>query len=124
MVSVKVCINCPKSAGNLIERSIDMGKSTKMTPEAQENLLISLAYDLVEERLREGTASAQETVHFLKLGSTRNRAEMERLQEENKLLKAKTETLNAARQSDEMFTKAIEAMQRYRGVEAEENDND
>lgn len=92
-----------------------MARSAKMTPEAQENLLISLAYDLVEERLREGTASAQETVHFLKLGSTRNRAEMERLQEENKLLKAKTESLNAARQSDEMFTKAIEAMQRYRG---------
>lgn len=100
-----------------------MGKSTKMTPEAQENMLIAMAYDLAEERLREGTASAQEVVHFLKLGSTRNKAEMERLQEENKLLKAKTETLNAARQSDEMFTKAIEAMQRYRGVESEEEGN-
>ena len=101
-----------------------MSRSAKMTPEAQENLLISLAYDLVEERLREGTASAQETVHFLKLGSTRNRAEMERLQEENKLLKAKTESLNAARQSDEMFTKAIEAMQRYRGEGQEDIGDD
>lgn len=101
-----------------------MARSAKMTPEAQENLLISLAYDLVEERLREGTASAQETVHFLKLGSTRNRAEMERLQEENKLLKAKTESLNAARQSDEMFTKAIEAMQRYRGEGQEDIGDD
>ena len=101
-----------------------MARSAKMTPEAQENLLISLAYDLVEERLREGTASAQETVHFLKLGSTRNRAEMERLQEENKLLKAKTESLNAARQSDEMFTKAIEAMQRYRGEGQEDISDD
>lgn len=100
-----------------------MSKSAKMTPEAQENLLIAMAYDLAEERLREGTASAQEVVHFLKLGSTRNKAEMERLQEENKLLKAKTETLNAARQSDEMFTRAIEAMQRYRGVESEEEGN-
>lgn len=101
-----------------------MGKSTKMTPEAQENMLIAMAYDLAEERLREGTASAQEVVHFLKLGSTRNKAEMERLQEENKLLKAKTESLNAARQSDEMFTKAIEAMQRYRGIESEDEDHD
>lgn len=101
-----------------------MGKTTKMTPEAQENMLIAMAYDLAEKRLTEGTASAQEVVHFLKLGSTRNKAEMERLQEENKLLKAKTETLNAARQTDEMFAKAIAAMQRYRGAESEEEDND
>lgn len=101
-----------------------MSKSTKMTPEAQENMLIAMAYDLAEERLREGTASAQEVVHFLKLGSTRNKAEMERLQEENKLLKAKTESLNAARQSDEMFTKAIEAMQCYRGIESEDEGHD
>lgn len=101
-----------------------MARTSKMTPENQENYLISLAYDLVEERLKEGTASAQETVHFLKLGSTRNRAEMERLIEENKLLRAKTETLNAQRESDAKFVEAIEAMQRYRGKDTEEEFDD
>lgn len=100
-----------------------MGRA-KMTPEGQENHLISLAYDLVETRLREGTASAQETVHFLKLGSTRNRAEMERLQEENKLLRAKTESLNAQRTESALFEEAIKAMRSYRGTRYDEEEDD
>lgn len=98
-----------------------MSKSSKMTPEAQENYMISLAYNLAEERMKAGTASAQEVVHFLKLGSTRNKAEIERLQKENKLLEAKAKSLNEARKSDEMFTQAIEAMKRYRGAGDDEN---
>lgn len=113
-----------KSAGKSIERSDNLAGRTKMTPEGQENHLISLAYDLVETRLREGTASAQETVHFLKLGSTRNRAEMERLQEENKLLRAKTESLNAQRTESALFEEAIKAMQRYRGTRIEDDEDD
>ena len=58
-----------------------------LTPEARENQLIALAVDLVEQRLLDGTASSQETTHFLKLGSMRNRLEMEKLEEENRLLK-------------------------------------
>lgn len=100
-----------------------MGRA-KMTPEGQENHLISLAYDLVETRLREGTASAQETVHFLKLGSTRNRVEMERLQEENKLLRAKTEQINDQRTESALFEEAIKAMQSYRGTRYEEEEDD
>ena len=50
-----------------------------LTPEARENQLISIAYDLVEKRLLEGTASSQETTHFLKLGSTKERKEKENI---------------------------------------------
>ena len=53
---------------------------TATSPEARENQLISLAYDLVEQRLRDGTATSQETVHFLKLGSTKDRIEKEILE--------------------------------------------
>lgn len=42
-----------------------------ISPEARDNQLIALAYNLVEKRLLEGTASSQETTHFLKLGSAR-----------------------------------------------------
>ena len=47
-----------------------------LSPEARENQLIALAVDLVEQRLIDGTASSQETTHFLKLGSTKNQLEM------------------------------------------------
>ena len=46
-----------------------------LTPEARENQLISLAIDLVEQRLIDGTASAQETTHFLKLASRKAKLE-------------------------------------------------
>jgi hypothetical protein len=86
-----------------------------LTPEARENQLISLAVDLVEQRLLDGTASSQETTHFLKLGSMKNRLEMEKLQEENKLLQAKTEALQSAKRVEELYSEAISAMRRYSG---------
>lgn len=86
-----------------------------LTPEARENQLISLAVDLVEQRLLDGTASSQETTHFLKLGSMKNRLEMEKLQEENKLLQVKTEALQSAKRVEELYSEAISAMRRYSG---------
>lgn len=86
-----------------------------LTPEARENQLISLATDLVEQRLRDGSASSQETTHFLKLGSTKNRLEMEKLQEENKLLRAKTESLQSQKRVEELYTEALNAMRKYAG---------
>ena len=86
-----------------------------LTPEARENQLIALAVDLVEQRLREGTASSQETTHFLKLGSMKNRLEMEKLEEENKLLKAKTESIQSQRRVEELYAEALNAMRNYAG---------
>lgn len=86
-----------------------------LTPEARENQLIALAVDLVEQRLREGTASSQETTHFLKLGSMKNRLEMEKLEEENKLLKAKTESIQSQKRVEELYAEALNAMRNYAG---------
>ena len=88
-----------------------------LTPEARENQLIALAVDLVEQRLLDGTASSQETTHFLKLGSMRNRLEMEKLEEENRLLKAKTESIQSQKKSEELFLEAINAFKSYSGKE-------
>jgi hypothetical protein len=74
-----------------------------------------LAYDLVEKRLREGTATSQETTHFLKMGSVKERLEREKIVEENKLLREKTEALQAAKRMDEMYAQAINAMREYSG---------
>lgn len=87
-----------------------------LTPEAREGQLIALATDLVEQRLRDGTATSQEVVHFLRLGSMRERLERERLENENILLRAKTEALESQARIEELYADAIRAMQRYSGA--------
>lgn len=86
-----------------------------LTPEANESQMISLAMDLVRQRLMDGTASSQETTHFLKLGSMRNQLEMEKLKEENKLLIAKTKALEDQGEYKELVSEAIKAMRNYSG---------
>jgi hypothetical protein len=49
-----------------------------MTPEEREDQLIARAVDLAEKKLIDGTAPSQVIVHYLKLGSTRERLEKER----------------------------------------------
>ena len=93
-----------------------------LTPEARENQLISLAVDLAEKQLLEGTASSQVITHYLKLGSTREKAEREKLQKENELLAAKAEALKSAKRVEELYADAISAMRKYQGVEEDDTD--
>ena len=86
-----------------------------LTPEARENQLISLAIDLVEQRLIDGTASAQETTHFLKLASRKAKLEAERAELENELIKAKTQNLKDQADVKALYAEAIAAMRRYSG---------
>ena len=95
-----------------------------LSPEARENQLIALAVDLVEQRLLDGSASSQETTHFLKLGSMKNQLEMEKLREENKLLKAKTESIQSAKRVEELYAEAINAMRRYSGSRSSSDEDD
>ena len=95
-----------------------------LTPEARENQLIALAVDLVQQRLIDGSASSQETTHFLKLGSMKNQLEMEKLREENKLLKAKTESIQSAKRVEELYAEAINAMRRYSGNRSGSDEGD
>ena len=99
--------------------SNDSGSSRKMrpalTPEARENQLISLAVDLAEKQLREGTASSQVVTHYLKLGSTKERIEKEILEKQKELITAKTEALQSAKRVEELYTNALNAMRRYSG---------
>ena len=95
-----------------------------LTPEARENQLIALAVDLVQQRLIDGSASTQETTHFLKLGSMKNQLEMEKLREENKLLKAKTESIQSAKRVEELYAEAINAMRRYSGNRSSSDEED
>ena len=68
-----------------------------LTPEARENQMISLAVDLAEKQLMEGTASSQVITHYLKLGSTKERIEKEILEKQKELISPKTESLQSAK---------------------------
>jgi hypothetical protein len=87
------------------------------TFEGRENQLIANAVDLAEKQLREGTASAQVISHYLKLGSSRERLEQERLSGENKLLDAKIEALKSAKNIEALYSEALNAMKSYSGQE-------
>jgi hypothetical protein len=90
-------------------------KRPALTPEARENQLIALAIDVVEERLRNGTASSQETTHFLKLGTTKARLEKEILEEQKKLITAKTKAIESQDELKEMYAEALKALRSYQG---------
>lgn len=94
-----------------------------LTPEARENQLIALAVDLVEKRLIEGTASSQETTHFLKLASSKARIEKEILEKQKDLITAKTEVLQSQKRVEELYSEAIRAMRKYSG-QNEDNDDE
>lgn len=86
------------------------------TPEGRENQMIALAVDLAEQQLRDGTASSQVITHYLKMGSARERLEREMMEEKKKLLEAKTEAVNSAKRTEELYAKALNAMRSYSGI--------
>jgi hypothetical protein len=94
------------------------------TPDARESQMIELADRLAERQLREGTASSQVITHYLKLGSSRERLEQEKLSLETKLVEAKTDQIASQQKQEELFEEAIKAMRAYSGgpspVSAEE----
>lgn len=86
-----------------------------MSEEAREKQMIALAVDCVEERMRTGKASASEYVYYLKLASTEEEKKREKLEEEIKLLRAKTEAYESGKQIQKLYEDAISAMSLYSG---------
>ena len=93
-----------------------------LTTEGRENQMIALAIDETERRIRDGSASSQVLVHYLKLGTTRNQLETDRLRSDIELTKAKTKALAAQESNEKLFKEAIDAMRKYGGHEAEYED--
>jgi hypothetical protein len=85
------------------------------TPEAREQEMVSMAMELAENQIREGTASSQVITHFLKAGSLREQLEQERIAHENALLQVKKEALESAKRVEAMYAEALNAMRSYSG---------
>ena len=86
-----------------------------LSPETRENQMISLAMDLAEQQLRDGTASSQLITEFVKRGSTKSRIEQEILEEQKELIEAKTQSLKSAQRIEELYANALNAMRNYSG---------
>jgi hypothetical protein len=85
------------------------------TPEGRENQLVSAAIDLAERQIQSGSASSQVITHFLKLGSTRERLEQQRLEHENELTRVKIEAVESQKRVEELYKEALDAMRSYSG---------
>lgn len=94
------------------------------TIEASEDRMASLAMKLAEKQLLDGTASPSVITHFLKMASTKERLEKEKLEKENELLKAKTESLQSAKRVEELYQNALNAMRTYRGERVEDDEDE
>lgn len=92
-----------------------------LTPEARQNQLIALATDLVEKRLIEGTASSQETTHFLKLATQEAKLKVKILEKQEELISAKTESIKSSQRTEELCRDAIIAMRKYSGGGTDED---
>lgn len=97
-------------------------KRPALTPEARENEMIALAVDCAEEQLRNGTASSQVISFYLKLGSTKERLEKEMMEEQKKLLVAKTEALEAAKKAEIDYQEVLKALRSYNGMDDDDED--
>jgi len=94
------------------------------TPEGREDQLISAAFDLAEKQILAGNASAQVISHFLKLGSSRERLEQQRLQYENELTEAKIEMMKSQANMEKLYENALTAMTAYKGETESHLDHD
>ena len=109
-----------KKAGAVNSSDSSRKMRPALSPEARENQMISLAMDLAEEQLRNGTASSQLITEFVKRGSTKARLEKEILEEQKELMAAKTESLQSAKRIEELYENALNAMRSYSG-QSEDN---
>ncbi len=101
-----------RTKAKVVEGSMQR-QTPAITPEGREDQMIAYAINLAEEQLRNGTASSQVITHYLKLGSMKERQERQKLEEEIKLLKAKTEAIKSEQERNELYSQVIEAIRTY-----------
>ena len=86
-----------------------------LSPEAREQQLISLAMDVAEEQMENGTASSQIITHYLKLGALKEKKELELMEAEIDLKKARIESLQREERIEELFKDALDSFKVYSG---------
>lgn len=86
-----------------------------ISDEARINQIAALAYDVLEQRLRDGTASASEVVQALRMASPREQQELEKLKADTKLSEAKVTAIETNERYEQELREAMEAWRGYAG---------
>lgn len=113
-----------KRANEVKETTPKVKRRAARSPESRLNQLVSLAVDLVEQRLIDGTATAQETTTIIKYGTSKSKLESEMMEEQINLMKAKRQAIEDAKRSDEKYEQALMAMRAYNGMSEDEDYED
>lgn len=95
-------------------------RKTAATPEEREHQMVNLAYDEAERQMRAGTASSQVITQFLRLGTTRERLEQQRLEAEVRLAESKIQAMGQAGELKELMVEAVRWFRGYSGQVSEE----
>lgn len=99
-----------------LNRAESASQPAMLSDDARKSYLTSLAMDLIEERLKNGTATSQETTYFLRYTSKEAELKEQILESQRELYAAKAEALRSQQRSEELYERAIEAMRRYSGA--------
>jgi hypothetical protein len=91
----------------------DKGMLPAREPENREQQLISLAVNLAEKQLRDGTASPSVINHYLKMASRRETLERDILEKQSRLIDVKAQNIAKEKEQEEMAKAALEAMKNY-----------
>lgn len=112
----------PKSPKTYINQESKSKTKPPESVEEAEKLCIGMAYDLVMQRLKDGTATSQETTHFLRLASTREKNENELARARIEKEKAQAEAIKQSEHNNDVYEKALNAFRSYSGQDTEDGD--
>lgn len=107
--------------GRIVSNPAPRKRPPAGNPEERTQQLVSDAYDLAEKQIADGTASAAVLVHFLKMGTAREQAELARIKSASELDHAKLEQANQGNAAEKLLEQAMRAFTGYKG---EEDDDD
>ena len=109
-------------AKNEAEPSKTKRRQPATTPDAREQQLIALAVEVAEEQMLARTASSQVITHYLKLGSTTEQLQKEKIRHDNLMLEAKIEELKSRTSGEDLVKQVLAKMKEYSGVDDDEDD--
>ena len=94
------------------------------TPEEQENVMIGLSMQQAEQMLREGRAPVGVIMHFLKLATQREDAQVRKLNAEAEMAAARSDYLKIQQQHEQDYEAVVNAFRGYGGNTGVLNDSD
>ena len=85
------------------------------TPEEQENLMIGLSMQQAEQMLREGRAPTGVVMHFLRLATAKENAQVRKLNAEADMAAARSDYVKMQQQHEQDYNAVVEAFHCYGG---------